>query len=65
MSTKVPGLSERVQRQAVALIQKLRHEDLLKPPGVAETLDWAQKRWYTSASRSSKRPTSSRHSASS
>jgi MoxR-like ATPase len=42
VSTKVPGLSERVQRQAVALIQKLRHEDLLKPPGVAETLDWAQ-----------------------
>jgi MoxR-like ATPase len=42
VSMKVPGLSEHVQRQAVTLIQKLRHEDLLKPPGVAETLDWAQ-----------------------
>jgi MoxR-like ATPase len=42
VSMKVPGLSEHVQRQVVALIQKLRREDLLKPPGVAETLDWAQ-----------------------
>ena len=42
VSIKVPGLSEHVQRQVVALIQKLRHEDLLKPPGVAETLDWAE-----------------------
>ena len=42
VSMKVPGLSKHVQRQAVALIQKLRHEDLLKPPGVAETLDWAE-----------------------
>jgi len=42
VSMKVPGLSEHVQRQAVALIQKLRHEDLLKPPGISETLDWAE-----------------------
>ena len=42
MSMKVPGLSEHVQRQAVTLIQKLRREDLLKPPGIAETLDWAE-----------------------
>ena len=42
VSMKVPGLSGHVQRQAVALVQKLRHEDLLKPPGVAETLDWAE-----------------------
>ena len=41
VSMKVPGLSKHVQRQAVAMIQKLRHEDLLKPPGIAETLDWA------------------------
>jgi MoxR-like ATPase len=41
VSMKVPGLSEHVQRQVVALIQKLRHEDLLKLPGIAETLDWA------------------------
>ena len=42
VSMKVPGLSEHVQRQVVALIQKLRDEDLLKPPGIAETLDWAE-----------------------
>jgi len=42
VSMKVPGLSEHVQRQAVTLIQKLRREDLLKPPGIAETLDWAE-----------------------
>jgi MoxR-like ATPase len=42
VSMKVPGLSKHVQRQAVAFIQKLRHEDLLKPPGIAETLDWAE-----------------------
>jgi len=42
VSMKVPGLSKHVQRQAVALIQKLRDEDLLKPPGIAETLDWAE-----------------------
>jgi len=42
ISMKVPELSEHVRTQAVELIQKLRHEDLLKPPGVAETLDWAE-----------------------
>jgi MoxR-like ATPase len=42
VSIKVPGLSEHVRRQAVALVQKLRTEDLLKPPGIAETLDWAE-----------------------
>ena len=42
VSMKVPRLSEHVQRQVVALVQKLRREDLLKPPGVAETLDWAE-----------------------
>jgi len=42
VSMKVPRLSEHVQRQVVAFVQKLRREDLLKPPGVAETLDWAE-----------------------
>jgi MoxR-like ATPase len=42
VSIKVPGLSEHVRRQAVTLVQKLRTEDLLKPPGIAETLDWAE-----------------------
>jgi MoxR-like ATPase len=42
ISMKVSGLSEHVRTQVVELIQKLRHEDLLKPPGIAETLDWAE-----------------------
>jgi len=39
---KVPQLSENVRDQMVAFVQRLRHEDLLKPPGIAETLDWAE-----------------------
>ena len=42
VSMKVPALSEHVRAQVVSFIQKLRREDLLKPPGIAETLDWAQ-----------------------
>jgi MoxR-like ATPase len=42
VSTKVPGLSGNVRTQVVKFVQKLRQEDLLKPPGVAETLDWAE-----------------------
>jgi MoxR-like ATPase len=42
VSMKVPGLSEHVRTQIVNFVQKLRQEDLLKPPGVAETLDWAE-----------------------
>ena len=42
VSMKVPGLSEQVRTQVVKFVQKLREEDLLKPPGVAETLDWAE-----------------------
>ena len=42
VSMKVPILSEQVRTQVVKFVQKLREEDLLKPPGVAETLDWAE-----------------------
>jgi MoxR-like ATPase len=42
VSMKVPSLSEQVRTQVVKFVQKLREEDLLKPPGVAETLDWAE-----------------------
>jgi MoxR-like ATPase len=42
VSMKVPHLSEHVRTQVVKFVQKLRQEDLLKPPGVAETLDWAE-----------------------
>jgi MoxR-like ATPase len=29
-------------REAVALVQELRREELFKRPGVAETIDWLQ-----------------------
>ncbi|MEL6185530.1 MAG: MoxR family ATPase [Myxococcota bacterium] len=42
VSRKVPGLGPHLTEQAVRLVQDLRQEELQKPPGVAETLDWAQ-----------------------
>jgi MoxR-like ATPase len=41
--TRAPEVSEELARQVVTLVQRLRSgSDLLKPPGVAETLDWAR-----------------------
>ena len=41
--SRAPEVSESLARQAVTLVQQLRErDDLLKPPGVAETLDWAR-----------------------
>ena len=39
---KAPGISERLAEQVVAFVQRVRQADLYKPPGVAETLDWAE-----------------------
>jgi MoxR-like ATPase len=39
---KHPGIDERLARQLVAFIQDTRGRELLKPPGIAETLDWAE-----------------------
>ena len=39
---RVPGVPERLAAQAAAFVQGLRTLDLAKPPGVAETIDWAQ-----------------------
>ena len=41
VSLKVPGIAQRLSYQVVAAVQTLRQVDLFKPPGVAETLDWA------------------------
>ena len=38
---KVPGIAARLSAEVVHFVQALRHEDLFKSPGVAETLDWA------------------------
>ncbi|WP_343243897.1 MoxR family ATPase [Streptomyces sp. SID13726] len=39
---RLPGVSERLAEQVTTLAQALRSADLLKPPGVAETIDWAE-----------------------
>jgi MoxR-like ATPase len=39
---KVPGVAERLAEEAAAFVRALRQADLEKPPGVAETIDWAQ-----------------------
>ena len=39
--TKVPGAGERLSREVVGFVQRLRSQELFKSPGVAETLDWA------------------------
>lgn len=41
--SRAPEVSETLARQVVTAVQQLRDSgDLLKPPGVAETLDWAR-----------------------
>jgi MoxR-like ATPase len=41
--SRAPEVSEALAGQVVTLVQQLRaRDDLLKPPGVAETLDWAR-----------------------
>ena len=37
-----PGISALLARKVVSAVQRLRELDLAKPPGVAETIDWAR-----------------------
>ena len=39
---KAPGAPERLSREVVGFVQRLRKMDLFKLPGVAETIDWSQ-----------------------
>lgn len=39
---RLPGLGERLARQVADAVRHLRALELLKPPGIAESLDWAQ-----------------------
>jgi MoxR-like ATPase len=39
---RAPGVSETLARKVVAAVNRLRELDLAKPPGVAETIDWAR-----------------------
>jgi MoxR-like ATPase len=40
--TRLPEVSQRLAEQVARSVQRMRDLDLLKPPGVAETLDWAR-----------------------
>jgi MoxR-like ATPase len=42
VSARAPEAPERLARQICAFTQGLREVDLFKPPGMAETLDWAR-----------------------
>ena len=39
--TRVPQVAESLARQVAAAVEALRQMNLYKPPGVAETIDWA------------------------
>ena len=41
VTTRVPGIRQRLAAEVVGFVQKLRRQDLFKRPGVAETIDWA------------------------
>ena len=42
LGVRAPGVSERLARQVATMTAGLREMGLYKPPGVAETIDWAQ-----------------------
>jgi MoxR-like ATPase len=42
VSRKVPGIESELATSLAAAMQRLREMELFKPPGVAETLDWAE-----------------------
>ena len=39
---RLPGASRQLVESVARAVARLREEDLLKPPGVAETIDWTQ-----------------------
>jgi MoxR-like ATPase len=41
LSRRLPGIDERLAIQVSSAVRRLRDLELLKPPGVAEALDWA------------------------
>jgi MoxR-like ATPase len=40
--SRAPEVSEALSRQVVQVVQRVRDLELTKPPGVAETIDWAR-----------------------
>jgi MoxR-like ATPase len=42
ITLRVPGVSEQLARSVATTVMALRGLDLIKPPGAAEAIDWAQ-----------------------
>ena len=42
VAARLPGIAKELERQVVSFVQSVRQLNLIKSPGVAETLDWAQ-----------------------
>jgi MoxR-like ATPase len=42
IKTRLPGIESRFAKQVTKFMQRIRTVDLLKKPGISETLDWAQ-----------------------
>jgi MoxR-like ATPase len=42
VAARLPGIAAKFEKQIVAFVQAVRRLNLMKAPGVAETLDWAQ-----------------------
>ena len=42
LKRKAPEVAEKLSREVVAFVQRLRKMDLFKLPGVAETIDWSK-----------------------
>ena len=42
VTTRVPGIEEKLNRQLVAFVQLVRGKELKKLPSIAETIDWAR-----------------------
>src|SRR5664279_5019228 len=38
----IPEVADQLAREVAAVVGRLREADLLKPPGIAETIDWTQ-----------------------
>jgi MoxR-like ATPase len=51
LRARLPGVPERLAEQVATAVRRLRGAELLKPPGVAETLDWARALQLVGASR--------------
>jgi hypothetical protein len=40
ITTRLPGISTVLARSVAVAVERIRRLDLIKPPGVAEALDW-------------------------